>query len=160
MSDMLVDLLDLELDLELDRKLILNGIEIKKAIAPDKSKVERFALEFGSEEWKDEVSCAFASLPVTCFIAVKNKEIIGFACYESTSKCFFGPTAVHPDFRKMGIGKSLLLHALIGLREIGYCYGIIGWPSDKAIEFYQKCVGAKMIENKRNGIYRNCVKSE
>lgn len=157
---MLVDLLDLEIDKELDNKLNSLGIEIKKAIAPDKSKVERFALEGGSEEWRDEVSCAFSNLPVTCFIAVKNKEIIGFACYEATSKCFFGPTLVHPSYRNLGIGKSLLLHALIGLREIGYCYGIIGWPSDKAINFYEKCVNAKIIENKRNGIYRNCVKSE
>lgn len=159
MADMLVDLMDLELPVELEKKLLEEGIQIKQALAPDRSKVMRFAVTF-SEEWSDEVAASFSNMPVTCYIAVKDKEIIGFACYEATAKAFFGPTGVNLDYRKKGIGKALLLRALIGLRELGYAYGFIGSPAESAIHFYTEAVHGTLIENKKGGIYRRMVKAD
>lgn len=159
MADMLVDLMDIELPHKLEEKLFSEGIQFKRCLAPDRSKVMRFAAKF-SEEWADEVNAAFSNMPVSCYIAVKDKEIIGFACYEATTKNFFGPTGVDENFRRKGIGKILLLKSLISLREMGYAYAFIGWPSDDAIHFYTEAVNGILIENKRNGIYRNMVKAD
>ena len=47
----------------------------------------------------------------------------------------FGPTGVAENARGGGIGKSLLLACLCGLREMGYVYGIIGGAGP--VEFYE-----------------------
>ena len=100
---------------------------------------------------------AFANNPVTCYIATKNKKIIGFAYYEATAKNFFGPMAVLQEERKKGIGKALLLKSLESMGGMGYAYAIIGWPAKSAIPFYEKCVGAVMIEEKSSGVYKRMI---
>ena len=42
----------------------------------------------------------------------REKELIGFACYEATARNFFGPMAVLESERKKGVGRALLLKAL------------------------------------------------
>jgi GNAT superfamily N-acetyltransferase len=76
---------------------------------------------------------------------------LGFACYDATCRGFFGPELVHPDRRERGIGRALLIAALHAMRAEGYAYAIIGWAS--SIEFYQKAVGATVIEGSEPGIY-------
>lgn len=100
---------------------------------------------------------AFSNNPVTCYIATREKKIIGFACYEATARNFFGPMAVLESERKKGIGKALLLKSLESMQELGYAYAIIGWPSKSAIGFYKKCVNAIMIEEKSSGIYKRMI---
>jgi predicted N-acetyltransferase YhbS len=56
-----------------------------------------------------------------------------------------------------GIGRSLVLACMEGLRELGYVYGIIGAAGP--VEFYQKTVGAVVIENSDPGIYRDFLKT-
>ena len=157
MSDMLVKLYDIEDSYELERKLLNQGIKIKKALALDRTKVVEFARICSNEDYSDEVKAAFTNNPITCYIATKDKKIIGFACYEATAKDFFGPTAVLKEERKQGIGKALLLKSLESMREMGYGYAIIGWPTTSAIPFYEKCVGAVMIESESMGVYERMV---
>ena len=65
--------------------------------------------------------------------------------------------AVSSEYRKQGIGKMLLLKSLYSMQEMGYGYAIIGWPTKSAIPFYEKCVGATMIEDESLGIYRRMI---
>ena len=109
-----------------------------------------------SVAWADEISVGFANKPVSVYVAVADKEIVGFAVYECTRRSFFGPTGVVENMRGRGIGKALLLASLWGLREMGYVYGIIGRAGP--IEFYEKAVGAIVIPDSDPGIYTDLLK--
>lgn len=157
MADMLVKLYPLPSDPDLEPDLAEQGVVIKQALAPDRSKVITFAQECGYPNFADEVRAAFANMPVTCFIAVKDRRIVGFACCEATARGFFGPTAVMESERRKGIGKALLLRCLSAMREMGYAYAIIGWPAENALHFYQNACGAIMIPDEGHGVYSRMV---
>ena len=138
MADMLVKLYNIPNSYEIEKKLSEEGIKIKKALAPDRSRIIDFSRACAKEDYSDEVTAAFSNNPITCYIATKEKKIIGFACYEATAKDFFGPMAVLENERKKGIGKALLLKSLESMQEFGYAYAIIGWPAKSAVDFYKK----------------------
>ncbi|MCI8773647.1 MAG: GNAT family N-acetyltransferase, partial [Lachnospiraceae bacterium] len=120
-------------------------------------KIIAFSRICAKDDYSDEVRAAFSNNPVTCYIATREKELIGFACYEATARNFFGPMAVLESERKKGVGKALLLKALESMRELGYAYAIIGWPANSAVSFYKKCAGAIMIDEKSSGVYKRMV---
>ncbi len=157
MADMLVKLYPLPQDAALMDALHEKGIEIKKALAPDRSKVIAFCEECGEAGFADEVRAAFCNQPVSCYVAVKDKKVVGFACYEATARGFFGPTAVLAKERRQGIGKALLLASLFSMREMGYAYAIIGWPAKSALHFYEESCGAMMIPDEGHGVYSRMV---
>lgn len=157
MSDMLVKLYPLPSAPGLEDVLRAKGIAIKKALAPDMSKIIAFTEENGHPGWADEIRVCFMNQPVSCYIAVKDKQIIGFGCYESTARGFFGPTLVAESARRQGVGKALLLACLASLRELGYAYAFIGWPAPAAIHFYQEATGGMMIPDEGYGVYSRMV---
>ena len=157
MADMLVNLYPLPTAPGLEEALRAKGITIQKVLAPDMSKVVSFTVENGHPGWADEIRVCFAHHPVSCYIAVKDKEIIGFGCYEATARGFFGPTLVKDSERRQGVGKALLLACLFSLREMGYAYAFIGWPDPDAIHFYQEATGGMMIPSNGNGVYSRMV---
>ena len=157
MADMLVKLYNIPNSHDIEKKLLKNGIRVKKALAPDRSKIIAFSRICAKDDYSDEVRAAFSNNPVTCYIATREKELIGFACYEATARNFFGPMAVLESERKKGVGKALLLMALESMRELGYAYAIIGWPANSAVSFYKKCAGAIMIDEKSSGVYKRMV---
>ena len=157
MADMLVKLSHITPATELENILLNEGIKIKRAIAPNKSKIEDFAKICANENYSDEVSVALSKTPATCYIATKGKKLIGFACFEATAKNFFGPMAVLEEHRRKGVGKVLLLKSLISMREMGYAYAIIGWPTKTAIPFYEKCVDAILIDDETFGLYEQMI---
>lgn len=157
MADMLVKLYDIPFSYALEERLSEEGIRIKKALAPDRSRIIEFSKICAKDDYSDEVSAAFCNNPITCYIATKEKKIIGFACYEATAKNFFGPMAVLDSERKKGVGKALLLRSLGSMQELGYAYAIIGWPAKSAVEFYKKCVGAVMIDESSSGVYKRMI---
>lgn len=159
MPDMLVKLYDLPPSDGLVEELRQQGIIIKRAMTADKHRVVDFVNAHFTDNWRNECECTFASLPVKTFIAVKDKEVIGFASYDAIVRNFFGPTGVLEAYRGLGIGKALLLVTLEAMRQDGYGYGIIGWV-EGALEFYKKTVGAIPIENSFPGIYRGLVAME
>lgn len=151
MIDMLVRLYDLPDSSELYAKVAANGVILRRARAFEKHTVAAFAREHYSEKWASEVEVALTRQPVTCFIATREKRILGFSCYDTTQRGFFGPTGVCEEARGMGLGKALLMKSLEGLREIGYAYGIIGGVGPK--EFYAKACGAIEIPGSDPGTY-------
>jgi predicted N-acetyltransferase YhbS len=95
--------------------------------------------------------------PISCYIASKDKRIVGFACYNATAKGVFGPLGVAEEERGRGVGEALLRSCMISMREIGYAYAVIGWTD--AVKFYEKAVGATVIENTppETTIYQNLI---
>jgi len=151
MIDMLVRLYDLPDSTELYGNVSSTGITLRRARAFEKHTVAAFARANFSEKWVSEVEVALTRQPVACFIATRDKQIIGFACYDTTQRGFFGPTGVSEDARGLGVGKALLFKALEGLRDIGYAYAIIGGVGPK--EFYAKTCGAIEIPGSDPGTY-------
>ena len=97
MADMLVKLFNISMPVNEEEKLLENGIRIKRALATDRSKIIEYSKTCGGQDYSDEVRAAFANNPITCYIAAKDKELIGFACFEATAKNFFGPMAVSEE---------------------------------------------------------------
>jgi len=158
MPDMLVKLYDLpplEPVLERQRE---QDIHIRRAIASDKSLIVKWATEHFSEGWGDECAVAVAQSPPTCFIAVRDGKLLGFACYDATTKNFFGPTGVDSDERGQGIGTALLLATLHAMRWAGYGYAIIGWVGPA--EYYARIVGAVVIPDSSPSVYANLISRE
>ncbi len=157
MTDLLVKLYELPEYTLLKKQLEEKGYIFKNAIAPEKTYVKDWVKEHFSILWADGVEVAFSRQPVSCIVAIKDKEIAGFACYETTCKGFFGPTGVQEKFRGEGLGKLLLLMALDALKASGYAYGIIGGAGP--IAFYEKNVGAIPIPGSAPSIYQNLLKN-
>lgn len=162
-NDMLVKLYEVNDDSELFERLGKQGIQILRALSPNRREILRqledsFLENWGNEKsrdhWLSECEVAFSHTPVTCYIALREKEVLGFACYNTTAKDYFGPIGVLKKERGKGIGKALLLKCMHSLWEEGYAYAIIGSAAPSAVEFYRKSVHAEIIENSTPGVYR------
>jgi len=151
MPDMFVKLLDIPDDSAEIAKLKDQGIIIRRIQPYERSILQNFVTENFSVGWGDEIQASFSHQPVACFVATHEKKIVGFGCYETTCKNYFGPTGVLKEYRGKDIGKVLLIECLKALRELGYAYCIIGGvgPAD----FYNKCCGATLIPDSVPGIY-------
>ena len=155
MPDMLVKLYELPPWGDLRSTLEAAGVSIRRAIAPEKHHVVNWVKQHFGAGWASETEVAFANHPVTCYVATKDKRILGFACYDATCKDFFGPTGVAESERGHGIGKALLMACLDAMYATGYGYAIIGAAGP--IEFYAKAVGATPIEGSWPGIYKGMI---
>jgi len=153
MPDLLVNLLKLPAS----ENNVQSDVVIRPAQPFEITPIRQFIQQNFSTSWADEVSVGFANKPVTVFIATIDGQLVGFAAYECTRRAFFGPMGVLDQVKGRGIGRSLVLACMKGLREMGYVYGIIGAAGP--IEFYQKTVGAVVIENSDPGIYRDFLKT-
>lgn len=158
-SDLLVKLYEVKEDRELEERLAGQGVRINRIFPPNYGKLREFIAENFSSNWVNETESALCNHPASCYVAVKDRKIIGFACYNATAKDYFGPTGVAEECRGLGIGKALLLRCMLALKEEGYGYAIIGW-SDDATPFYEKVVGAVEIPDSIPGIYAQMVEME
>lgn len=121
-----------------------DGVVLKRAMGLDRQKILQYIRDHFSEDWINEAGTTLASCPSRCVVAVKDEQIIGFACWDTTAKGFFGPIGVSENCRGSGIGSALLLRTLAYMRDDGYAYAIIGWVAD-ARPFYEKVVNAVYI---------------
>lgn len=156
MPDLLVRLYDLP-EVPPSSTLAAEGIVIRRAIPPERHVVTAWIERtFATPPWVSECETAFASLPVTVWIATRGETLLGFACHDASAKGFFGPTGVAEEARGKGIGEALLFATLRGMREAGYAYAIIGDPGP--IAFYQKRLDAMVIPGSDPGIYRGMLR--
>lgn len=123
--DLLLKLYGIHEDPELFQNLEAGGIEIKRVMPMNISKVYDFIKDNFALSWADE------SLPSLirgdCYVAVKNREILGFYAIETPAKNFLGPMGVIPSARSHGgIARALEITALKAMREKGYQYAISG----------------------------------
>jgi len=158
MRDMIVNLSDLpSRSASFESQLSKQGIITRKPLVIEEDILFEWALKHFSIGWANEIKKSILSSPVTCWIAQKENVVVGFSCYETSAKGFFGPTGVVADQRGAGIGELLLLKALESMKELGYAYAIIGGvgPAD----FYAKKVNARIIEgSEKSNIYNHRIK--
>ncbi|MFD0712392.1 GNAT family N-acetyltransferase [Paenibacillus sp. GCM10027626] len=157
MPDMLVKLYNLPEDETAASYKERTGVTIRRALGPEMIVIGEWVESHFGKGWRSECEVAIARQPVSCYIAVKDDKLLGFACYDATCKGFFGPTGVAEDARGLGIGKQLFLETLRAMRENGYGYAVIGGAGPVA--FYEKVVGATVIEGSMPGIYEGMLRS-
>jgi predicted GNAT family acetyltransferase len=152
MTDMLVKLYELPNDWSFLHEQEALGVQIRKPIGPEKHLVEDWVKEMFGDAWASETDRSIANTPVSCYIAVQEGKLIGFACYDATALGYFGPTGVEESRRGKGTGKALLMACLLDMKLKGYGYAVIGFvgPAD----FYRKAVGAVEIPDSTPGIWK------
>ena len=153
--DMLVKLYELKRDPALDGRMVSQGVVIRRVLAPELPALTSWIEPRFGAGWAAEATVATMRQPTTCFIAIKDEQLIGFACHEATAKGFFGPTGVDQAARGKGVGHALLLETLLDMHAQGYAYGVIGGAGP--MEFYRRSVGAIPIEGSVPGIYRGML---
>jgi hypothetical protein len=150
MTDLLVRLYDLPV-FEAEEKVRTAGIVVRRAISPERHIVlDWIGTHFG-EAWVSEAALGLSQQPSTVYLAVKGQDLLGFACYDTTAKGFFGPTGVAESSRGLGIGEALLIATLKGMREAGYAYAVIGDPGP--VGFYTHRLDALEIPKSKPGHY-------
>jgi GNAT superfamily N-acetyltransferase len=157
MPDLLVKLYELQNDWGFQQDQESKGIFIRKPIGPEKQLlIEWVRTEFG-DGWASEIDMALTNRPISCFIAIKEQDPVGFVCYDSTALGFFGPIGLSERYRGHGTGKALLMACLLDMKLKGYGYAIIGWA--EPAEFYRKTVGAIEIPDSgtKPGVYKNML---
>jgi GNAT superfamily N-acetyltransferase len=154
-SDLLVRLYDLPV-FEAEARVRDAGIIVRRPIPPERDVVLDFVRETFSSPWVGEAALAMSQMPCTAFIAVRDGALLGFACYDTTAKGFFGPTGVLETERGKGIGEALLIRTLRAMREAGYAYAVIGDPGPVA--FYQKRLDAMEIPQSKPGHYAGMLR--
>jgi GNAT superfamily N-acetyltransferase len=155
MGDMLVRLYDLPDNAPIKTRMREQNIEIRRPLPFESRIVIKWVEDIYGPGWAMQAEAAFFNTPISCFIAVREKKMIGFAAYDATCRNFFGPTAVDEKCRGKGIGKALLLAALYAMKHDGYAYAIIGGAGP--VDFYKKALAAVEIEGSAPGIYANRI---
>ena len=156
--DMLVKLYELPGLSPCITQLKTQGIEIRPALPLEKHLVVDWVRGSFGKGWASECEVAFSRHPITCHIAVALDKLMGFACFESSCRGFFGPIGVDKTRRGQDVGKGLLLSCLHTMAAMGYAYGIIGAVGPS--EFFAKVAGATEIEGSSPGIYRPRLKED
>ena len=154
---MLVKLYELPDDRPRLEQLRHDGIIVRNAMAREKHSVVDWVAETFGRWWAAECDVSFANQPISCFIAMKDGELVGFSCYDSTMRNFFGPMGVAENARNKGIGTALLLRSLHAMAAGGYGYAIIG--DADLVEFYEKTVNAFEIPGSAPGVYSKWLES-
>jgi len=157
MPDMLVKLYNLEHNWSFVQEQEKLGITIRKPIGPEKLYVMDWVKETFSSAWAAETDMAFSNRPVSCFIALKPNEMIGFACYDATGLGLFGPTGVAEAKRGKGTGTALLLACLLDMKLKGYGYAVIGGAGP--VNFYRKAAGAVVIPDSVPSVWKDMLHS-
>ena len=156
MPDMLVKLYDLPTSFAFLDDMAAKGVIVRKPIGPEKHLIEDWILQHFSDAWASEFDMTMRAFPVTSWVATKEKQLIGFACFDATGLGFFGPTGVHPEHRRHGIGKALLLACLVEMKLKGYGYAVIG--SVGPADFYAKCCGAVVIPDSKPSVWYDMLR--
>jgi GNAT superfamily N-acetyltransferase len=134
-----------------------HGVHVREAMAYEKQAVVEWVRAQFGPAWGSECDVAFSNRPISCHIATQSGAILGFACYDSTCRGFFGPIGLIQAMRGHGIGRALLFSCLHAMAAAGYAYAVVGGVQDT--EYYARAVGAIEIPGSAPGIYRDRLKT-
>ncbi|MEK1855568.1 MAG: GNAT family N-acetyltransferase [Phyllobacterium sp.] len=157
MADLLVSLYTNRLSI-LKEQACRVDVQIRSVLPPEMQLVVDWVRDNFSNNWASEVSVAITRQPSACLIAIDHGNLVGFACYDTTARGFFGPTGVHPDSRGKGVGIALFSASLQAMKSMGYAYAIIGDAGP--VDFYVNAVGAMTIPADDKGIYQGMLRAK
>ena len=152
MPDLLVKLYELP-----DAPPAPSGIVIRRALVPEMHAVVDWVGKQFSPQWASECEISFSRQPASCHLALRAGILCGFCCHGVLCPDFLGPLGVAEEWSRRGLGAALLIAGLSALRHQGYSYAIIGWAGPVA--FFQKTVGAVIIENSDPGFHAGMTKA-
>lgn len=155
MSDLLIRLYDLPA-FEAEARVRDAGITVRRAIPPERELIVDWIRSRFSLAWVSEAALGMSQMPTTVFVAIEDNRLLGFACYDTSAKGFFGPTGVDETMRGKGIGEALLITTLRAMREAGYAYSVIGDAGPVA--FYRKRLDALEIPKSTPGHYAGMLR--
>jgi GNAT superfamily N-acetyltransferase len=151
MRDMLVKLYELPAIEESRSAMRARGVEIRRPEPWERTLLLDWIADRFYPQWAAECEIAFATVPASGFIAIREATLIGFACHDCTRRNFFGPSGVAEAHRRQGVGAALLLACMYAMRDRGYAYAIIGAAGPE--DFYARTVAAVPIPGSTPGIY-------
>nr|WP_269809257.1 GNAT family N-acetyltransferase [Enterovibrio nigricans] len=105
----------------LDKETGTSSFRIRKPIGPEKAAVIHWISDHFNTRWASEAEMALLSCN-SLFIAIEEKKILGFACYDGTAKGFFGPLGVDRCVRGQGVAEALVKATLVAMKGEGYAY--------------------------------------
>lgn len=118
-------------------------VTIRLPVAYERRAVERWIEARFGDLWASEAATALSQVPASMAIAVRDRTILGFACFDVTARGFIGPVGVDERARGQGVGLALTHAALEGLRRRGFAYAVIGDVGP--VDFYARHFGATAI---------------
>ena len=153
-NDLLVKLFKFKEDYSLYDRLLGKGIRIKRVTPCDVTPVQNFIEENFSRGWADEALPAIMS--GSCFIAVRGKEILAFACADAIARSYIGPCGTREDARGLGLYRALSQRCYRFLIEHGYQYAIVSKAPYTVRGIHRDLGDATIIEGSR-GAYDNLL---
>ena len=118
-------------------------VRLRRPVAYERRQVVRWVEQRFGELWAGEAATALSTVPARMVVAVRGRELLGFACHDVTARGFIGPIGVDAASRGRGLGRALTHAALEGLRQRGFAYAIIGDVGP--VDFYARHFGAEPI---------------
>lgn len=122
--DLLVKLYEINDDPAIMQRMIDQDIQIKRVMPMDTTKVYEFIRDNFAATWADE--CLPSIMNGDCYVAVKERELLGFFAVDTPAKGFTGPIGVLPSARRMGISRALGLTGMKAMKAKGYKYAVSG----------------------------------
>ena len=117
-----------------------NNVDLHRLTAAEWPKFLEWMELSWDDPWSEEVESVLQRQPVSCFVAKRAGEYIGFAAYDTNRRGWFGPMGSRPDARGTGIGGELLRLCLRDYVDQGREDCEIGWVGP--LNFYENAVGA------------------
>jgi GNAT superfamily N-acetyltransferase len=151
----------------LDTRLSGEGVVVRRALASERTVILDWVEATFGPRWANEAAVSLAGQPTRCWVAVElgptdksdvtsyaqpSETLLGFACFDAVRKGLFGPMGVREASRGRGVGRLLLVRCLEDMERQGYAYAVAAWVG--SVAFYEKTVGAAVIEGSEPGLYR------
>jgi len=119
------------------------GVAIRRARPDDRDRTLAAIDGMFAQAWGFETSLAFRASEPTCYIAERDREVLGFADYDATNFGLFGPTGVHESLRGRKVGAVLYRRCLQDMRALGYPYALVPTNLER-LNFYYREGGAQI----------------
>jgi len=152
--DLLIKLYDLPTAVS---RPLPEGVGLRKPIGPEFDRLAAWVDGAFGAGWASEARAAMAHRPVSLFMAVRDRTLLGFACYDATARGMFGPLGVQAEARGAGLGEALLKACLHDMRAAGYAYAVAG--SVGPVAFFRRVAGATEIPGSAPGLYAGMLKT-
>ena len=125
-----------------EARLAARGITVRRASPDDAARLVKFAAAHFDRVWAAEVADSVGRTGAGCHIAVRDRDLLGFAAYGSSRPSWFGPMGTAPAARGLGIGAVLLRRCLREQRTSGHEQAQIAWVGP--VPFYAESAGARI----------------
>ncbi len=96
------------------------GIQVRPVVSTDLPDILRLKNIAGWNQTESDLAFFFKQFPETYWVAVHNGKVIGstLAAVYHKQVAWIGMVLVDPEFRRQGVGRSLMSTALVALRDI------------------------------------------